>query len=63
MPGWLAQLVGSLTLDFGLSHDLVVVEWSLTLGSVLSAEFACPSPFALPPTPWLPVSFSLKKNK
>ena len=49
---WVAQSVGSLTLDFGLGHDLGVVGWSPTLGSVISGVSAfltlslslCPSP-------------------
>ena len=57
----MAHSVGSLTLDFGLGHDLGVMGWSPTLGSVISGESAflslSLSPFAPPP------AHSLSLNK
>ena len=46
---WVAQLVKCLTLDFNSGHDLRILGSSPTSGSLLSGEFASPSPFARPP--------------
>ena len=46
---WVAQWVKLPTLDFSSGHDLRVVRLSPMLGSVLSAESACPSTTSAPP--------------
>jgi len=45
---WVAQSVGRRTLSFSSGHDLRVLRLSSTLGSMLRAESACPSPSAHP---------------
>ena len=49
MAAWVAQSVEHLTIDFDSVHDLRVMGSSPELGSVLSTEYAYPSPFAPSP--------------
>ena len=50
---WVAQSFKHLTLDFSLSHDLLVVGLSLTMGCMLSGEFCLRFSVSLPLPPSL----------
>ena len=55
-PGWLSHWAS----DFSSGHDLGVLEWSPTSGSLLSREPASPSPSAPPRNGGHAPSLSLK---